>query len=85
MFARFFPHGYRKSTPDAVTLSGTLAPSVTLVPCGCEPRGRGSLRRGGRGPRSAYPFQQENSRNVTGNAQNRAANYSAAVIANRIG
>src|SRR5437667_7941421 len=36
MFARFFPHGYRKSTPDAVTLSDTLAPSVTLVLCGCE-------------------------------------------------
>src|ERR1041385_3192772 len=36
MFAPFFRHWYCRPTPDAVTLSNTLAPSVTLVPCGCE-------------------------------------------------
>src|SRR6266567_4662132 len=36
LFAPFFRHWYCKPTPDAVTLSDTLAPSVTLVLCGCE-------------------------------------------------
>src|SRR5947207_8143204 len=36
MFAPFFRHLNCKPTPDAATLSDTLAPSVTLVLCGCE-------------------------------------------------